>query len=416
MKNGRAGKMMLAAVCIIVLTALLASGCGSKQATGQPIKIGAVLSTTGPNAPLGTSEQKALTLLQTQLNANGGVNGRPVNFIIVDDASDSTKAASAMSDLIKQQDVVAVIGSSGTGTTMPMVDIADQAMVPLEACAAGIKVTQADPASPPHPYVFRTPPTDLMAAQTVFDFLKNTLKVNKVAILYDSNAFGTSGNDVLKTLLPPAGIQIVSDQSYETKATDMTPQLNNIKATDAQAVVVWGTNPGPATIAKDMKQLGMDMPLVNSHGVANKTYIELAGDASNGVYLPAGRMLVPSSIPAGPWKDVVDKFIADFSKEYGTNPDTFAGHGWDAGNIIVNALKVSGVDRTKLRAQIENTKNYAGVDGIFNYSAKDHNGLNKNDLIMVRIVNGNWETLSVAGTAKTPNSAPSSSTSSSSTK
>ena len=236
-------KLLIVVVVVTTTSLLLSAGCAPKKASGAEYKVGVVLSTTGPNGPLGTPEQQALTLYEKQLNDKGGINGRPIKFIILDDASDPTKASSAMTDLVKSQNVLAVIGSSGTGTTMPMVDIAQQANVPLEACAAGIKVTTPTPGGPPNKWVFRTPPTDAMAAEKVVDYLAKSLKVNKVAILYDSNPFGSSGNEVLKTLLPTKDIVIVSDQSYETKATDMTPQLNNVKGTDAQALIVWGTNP-----------------------------------------------------------------------------------------------------------------------------------------------------------------------------
>ena len=143
-----------------------------------------------------------------------------------------------------------------------------------------------------------------------------------------------------------------------------------------------------------MKQMGMTIPFVGSHGIANMTFVEQAGDAANGVVFPAGRMAIPESIPEGTeWRDVVDEFRADFKAEYGSEPNTFAGHGWDAGLIVANALKISGEDRSKLRDEIENTKDFAGVGGVFNYSAKDHNGLNANDLIMVKVVNGQWQWL-----------------------
>lgn len=390
----RGFKLFIVVMVVTTASLLLSAGCKPKKASGAEYKVGVVLSTTGPNGPLGTPEQQALTLYEKQLNDNGGINGRPIKFIILDDASDPTKASSAMTDLVKSQNVLAVIGSSGTGTTMPMVDIAQQANVPLEACAAGIKVTTPTPGGPPNKWVFRTPPTDAMAAEKVVDYLASGLKVKKVAILYDSNPFGSSGNEVLKTLLPTKDMVIVSDQSYETKATDMTPQLNNVKGTDAQALIVWGTNPAPSAIAKNMKQMGMTIPFVGSHGIANMTFVEQAGDAANGAVFPAGRMAIPESIPEGTeWRDVVDKFRADFKAEYGSEPNTFAGHGWDAGVIVANALKISGEDRSKLRDEIENTKDFAAVGGVFNYSTKDHNGLNADDLIMVKVVNGQWQWL-----------------------
>ncbi len=381
----------IALLLALVVIAFAFSGCGSsgtqtKQPEGGTYKIGAVLSTSGPAAPLGQPEQKSLLLLQKQINDKGGINVKKVEFIIKDDASDPATATTAINELINTDKVLAVIGSSSTGATLAMAPVAEKGQVPLVCCAAGTKIT-----SPVNQWVFRTPPTDSMALTKVLDYLKNTLKVTKIAVLHDANAFGTGGADELQAKAPSYGIDIVSRQSYATTDTDMTAQLTKIQQANPQALVVWGTNPGPAVAAKNLQQLGMKIPYIGSHGIANQTFITLAGPAANGVVFPAGRLLIPSTIPAGSaWAKAVDDFSKAYKAEYNQNIDTFAGHGYDAGNIVVNATKKAGADPAAIRAEIEKTKDFAGIGGVFTYSPTNHDGLNTSDLIMIKIDNGKW--------------------------
>jgi branched-chain amino acid transport system substrate-binding protein len=389
-------KPALVVLALALAVSFAALGCGgtSEQAsttpkplpTGSAYKIGVVLSASGPNAPLGQAEQRSLLLLEKQVNESGGINGHLLDIVIEDDASDPAKATTAATKLITTDKVAALIGSSGSGPTLAMVPVVDNAKIPLISMAAGTKITQ-----PVNALVFRTPPTDSMAITKVLEYLQKSLKVTKIAILNDANAFGTGGADELQSKAPKYGIQIVDRESYGSTDTDMTAQLTKIKGTDAQAIVVWGTNPGPASIAKNMQQLGMTIPFIGSHGIANKKFIELAGSAANGVVFPGGRLLIPSSIPAGTaWRKAVDDFSAAYKAEYGMDIDSFAAHGQDAGGIIVAAMKKAGIDSTKLRNQIEKTKDYAGVDGVYTYSPTNHDGLNTSDLIMIKVENGAW--------------------------
>jgi len=366
-------------------------GCGKKEdepvtPTKEPYKVGAVLSISGPNAPLGTPEQRAIRLFEKEINAKGGINGHPLEVIIEDDESDPAKASTAVTKLITQMNVLAVVGSSGTGTTLAMSPIVEREQVPLVSCAAGAQIT-----NPINKWVFRTPPTDTMALQKVLEYLKNTVKVTKVAVLHDANAFGTGGADALQAQAPNYGIQVIARESYGSTDTDMTGQLTKIKQTAAQALVVWGTNPGPAVVAQNMKQLGITIPYVGSHGIANKKFIELAGSAADGVVFPAGRLLIPSSIPKNSaWRKAVDRFAAAYKKEYQLEIDTFAAHGYDAIAMVAEAIKKAGPDRAKIRDEIEKLKGFVGIDGVYNYSPTNHDGLTADDLIMIKIVNGKW--------------------------
>lgn len=388
MRNPRVTlKLSIVVMCLIVAMSFTLLGCGKKQVdeSKTPYKIGVVLSATGGNAPLGTAEKNSLMMLEKQINDEGGVEGHAVRFIIEDDESDPAKASVAVNKLIKQDNVIAVIGSSGTGPTLAMVPVCEKEQIAQVCMAAGTKITH-----PVNKWVFRTPPSDSMAIDRVLAYLKDDLKVKKIAVLHDANAFGTGGADELAQKAPAAGIEIVARESYGSADTDMTAQLTKIKDTPAEALVVWGTNPGPAIIAKNMQQLGMKIPYIGSHGIANKKFIELAGPAAEGVVFPAGKLLVPDSITDPDWKAAVEKFAADFKAAYNLDIDTFAAHGYDAGNIIFEALKRDASDKAAVRDQIEKTKDFIGVDGSYTYSPTDHDGLNVDDLIMIKVVNGAW--------------------------
>lgn len=377
--------IVIVIAAVLVFTAAMLAGCGQAAKAGK-FKIGVILSLSGPAAPLGQSEQRSINLLKQQLDKAGGINGTPVEFLIQDDESDPSKANIAANKLIDQEKVCAIVGCSTTGSTLAIMPTAEKQMIPVIAMAAGTQVTQ-----PARKWVFSVAPSDGLVVQRVLLYFKNEIKVKNIAVLHDSNAYGTGGADQVKAQAPKYGISIVANESYGSADTDMTAQLTKIAQTPAQVIMVWGTNPGPASIAKNMQQLNIALPFVGSSGIANQKFIELAGTASNGVVFAASRLILPSTIPAGSkWADAVESFSSTFKQEYKTNIDTFAAHGWDSSNMAVNAIKAVGEDSAKIQARVQGLKNYAGVDGVFTYSATDHAGLKVDALVMVKIENGQW--------------------------
>jgi branched-chain amino acid transport system substrate-binding protein len=216
-----------------------------------------------------------------------------------------------------------------------------------------------------------------------------------------SNGYGDSGRAQLQNLSSKYGLTIVSDERYGEKDTDMSAQLTKIKGSDAEAIICWGTNPGPAIIAKNRKQLGVTIPLYNSHGIASPKFIELAGDAAEGTFLPAGKLIVVDQLPdSDPQKEILSKYKADYEGRFGAGTiNTFGGHAYDAFEIAVMAIenaakegvrKAGKVDRATIRDEIEKIKGFYGTGGVFNFSAEDHNGLTKDGFVMVEIKNGDW--------------------------
>ncbi|RLB05554.1 MAG: ABC transporter substrate-binding protein, partial [Deltaproteobacteria bacterium] len=225
----------------------------------------------------------------------------------------------------------------------------------------------------------------------IYSYIKEQ-NIKKIAIITVANAFGESGKEQLIKQAPKFGIELVAQESFGPKDTDMTPQLTKIRATPAQAVVCWGTNPGPAVVAKNMKQLDMKIPLFQSHGVASPKFIELAGDAANGIILPTGKILVAKDIPdSDPQKSALLKYIKDYESRYKTNVSGFGGYAYDGLNLLAIALEKAGTDKAKIRDELEKIKGYKGVSGVFNFSPSEHNGLTMDAFVLVKIVNGKWQ-------------------------
>lgn len=360
------------------------SGCNA-QSSGETLKIGALFAVTGFNSPLGTPEKESVKMLEEQINAKGGVNGRKLEVIVYDTESDETKAVTLAKKLIEQDKVLAIMGPSSTGESLALVDAVQRAKLPLISAAASARITD-----PKNTWVFKTPQSDELVVAELFDHLK-AKGLTRVALLTSSGGFGTTGKAALEAAAPGAGISLVIAETFADKDTDMTVQLTKIKGSNAQAVIVWGTNPGPALISKGAKQLGLTIPIFNSHGIANEKFIELAGDAANGVVFPAGKLLVASVLPeSDPQKGALLSYSKEFQAKYGKPADTFGGHGYDALNLVAKAIEKSGPDRSKIRDELESIKGFAGIGGVFNMSAQDHNGLGKGSVTMIKIADGKW--------------------------
>ncbi len=382
-------KIHLLLLVLIVATALVACN-NSTSGDGEPkvYKIGAIYSKTGPASPLGEPEWNATELLVKQINDNGGINGVPIEVILADDESKQEKAVEEMNRLINDENVLAILGTTTSGPSLAMKGIAMDNEVPV--ISAGASVAIVSPAEE-STWIFKTPHSDAHAAERVFMYL-NAAGLDKVAILADSNAFGASGVQQLEALKGDYGIQVVANESYNTADADMKTQLTKIGKSGAEAVIVWGTNPGPAIIAKNMKELNMKLPFIGSHGIANQSFIELAGAAAEGVVIPTGKLLFPTQIPTtDPQFSVIKGFYDDYTAAYDSEPTNFGSYGFDNIMLVVEALKAGATDRIAIRDYLENDiKDYVGATGIFTFSAKDHNGLKADSMVLAEVKDGKW--------------------------
>jgi len=375
-------------VCLATSIMIAAvSGCAREE---KVYKIGAIFDISGPASSLGIPEKNTADMLMEQINAAGGINGNELKIIFYDTAGDETTTITRVDKLINVDMVSAIVGPSRSGESLAIIEKMQSAETPLVSCAASVKIVE--PVAE-RKWIFKTPQSDVLTGEAIAKYL-NDQNITKVATITTADPFGASGKEQLEKLLPGAGIEIVAKEEFNENDPDTSVQLTKIKGTDAQAVICWSVSGGGATVTKNARDLKMEIPLIMSHGVANKAYIDLAGEAANGVVFPVGKLLVASELPdADPQKPVLLKYAADYKAKTGEEPSTFGGHAWDAIQIVVAAMKKAGDDKAKIRDEIENTKNFVGTGGVFNFSPTDHNGLTKDCLVMVKIVDGKWTLL-----------------------
>ncbi|TGU72456.1 ABC transporter substrate-binding protein [Geomonas terrae] len=372
-------------LAVISITMLLLTTATAAFAAGT-IKIGGLFAVTGPASFLGEPEKKTLELLANELNAKGGINGSKVEVVVYDTGGDATKAVQLANKLIKNDKVVAIVGPSTTGESMAVIPIAEKEQVPLISCAAGIKITD-----PVKKWVFKTPANDHVAAEKIL-IQAEKLKQKNIALITVSDSFGSSGREQLKQMAAKRGFKIVADEVYSPKDTDMTPQLTKIKAAKPDAIICWGTNPGPAIITRNIQQLGIKTQIYQSHGVASKKYIELATpQASEGIMLPAGKLAVFDLLKSSdPQAKLLKDYNTSYKKSYGVEASTFGGYAYDGFQLILAAVKKGATTPAQIRDGIEKNGRLVGVSGIFKMTPADHNGLDLGAFEMVRIVKGDW--------------------------
>lgn len=391
---------VLVFMAMLLIAGLLVAGCGGNKeeakptssSAKEPIKIGMVLDTSGNASSLGMPERNSAILLEEKINAAGGINGQPIKLIIEDSESDESKALLKAKKLVEQDKVVAIIGATTTGTTMSMVKYIESVGVPLISPAASVKIVT--PINE-RKWIFKIPQSDNLIADKMIEYL-NKKNIKKIAFMSASNAFGSSGKELFAKVAAEKGITIVAQEKFGPEDKDMTAQLTRIKGLNPEAVIVWATPPSASTVAKNFRSLGFTVPMLQSHGIANKAFIDLAGADANGVVFPVGKVLAGEDLPdSDAQKKPIMDYIKDYEGKYGPmSRTTFGGHIPDALYLLKQAIETAGsTEPEKVRTAIENTKNFAAVTGNYNFSPEDHNGLTIDSLILVEIVDGKWTLL-----------------------
>jgi branched-chain amino acid transport system substrate-binding protein len=385
-----------AAMAAALAVALVGCGGGATTKTTEttetkpavePIKIGVIVSLTGTYAGLGEPEKNTLEMELARINEAGGVNGRPVELVIEDDATDEAKAVAAASKLIEQDKVVAIIGATGTGQSMAVRGDVDRAGIPQVSMAGGTVITD-----PVDALVFATPWSNKIVVPFTLDYMKKQ-GIKKIALISDSGGFGKDGVAVLEKSVGAAGIKIVANETFNPGDTDMSAQVTKLKGAKADAILMWTAGKEAAIILKNAKDLGVKVPIYGSHGNARMEFVQGAGDAAEGVKFAAGKILIPSLYGEGtPAFKVATDFVSRYQAKYNAAPSTFAGHAYDALYVITEAAgRVQGDLTPKaLRDEIEKTSGFVGIGGTFNLTPTDHNGLSAGDLAMYEVKGGTW--------------------------
>lgn len=379
---------------VVAFAAVLAgsmAGCGGAKSTtsggSETYKVGAILSLTGTYASLGVSEKNALDLEVKRLNEAGGVNGKKIELIIEDDGTDEAKAVAAASKLIGQDNVIAILGATGTGQSMAIRSEIDRAGIPEISMAGGTAITATF-----DPLVFQTPWSNTLVVPYVLKRVADDGH-KKIAVISDSGGYGKDGLTVIKAEAPKAGLEIVIDQTFNPGDTDFSAQLTKAKASDADAIVLWTAGKEGASIVRGASDLGVQLPMYGGSGQAKTEFVQGAGPAAEGFVFGTGRSLEPANW--GPDTEayaVVNGFAERYKAAYGQNPDIFAGHAFDALAILADALKRANGDTSPqaLTAAVEGTKGLVGFGGTFTFSPTDHNGLSADDLAFYEVASGSW--------------------------
>jgi branched-chain amino acid transport system substrate-binding protein len=356
-------------------------------AAQEPIRIGAFLSVTGPAAFLGDPEQKTLELYVEKLNAAGGLLGRKLQLVSYDSGGDAEKARTFAKRLIEQDKVDLIVGGSTTGETMAVVPLVEAAGMPFVSLAGAVVIIE-----PVKKWVFKTPHTDRMACERIFLDMR-ARNLERVALISGAGGFDKSMRAECLKVAPNYKVQIVADEAYGGGDTDMTAQLTKIRNTPGlQAVLNAGFGQGPAIVTKNFRQLAIGVPLYQSHGVASKEFIKLAGDAAEGVRLPAAALLVAETLPdSDAQKKVVVGYSRDYAARYKSDVSTFGGHAYDGLMLAAEAIRRAGsTNKDAVRSALESIRGYVGTGGVVNMSVQDHMGLDVSAFRMLEVRKGGW--------------------------
>jgi len=363
----------------------LAASFQASAAEVEPLRVGALLAVTGPAAFLGAPEARTLEMLVEALNAKGGVGGRKVELLVKDTGGSPEKAISFAKQLIEEHGVFAIIGPATSGESIAVKQIAQEARTLLLSCAAAEVIT-----TPVLPYVFKVAPKDSYAAEMIFRQMQK-MGVKRVGLLSSNTGFGKAGKEQVEKLAPAHGIEIAASEVYDKAATDLTAEVTKLKAAGVQAILNWSIEPAQAIVIKNARQIGLTVPIFQSHGFANVQYAKAAGAAGEGVMFPASRVVVAETLAAADrQRPVVQAYKQAYEARYKEDVSTFGGHAHDALGILVRAVGEAGLDREKVRKAIEGMQGYVGTAGVFNFSPTDHNGLAIDAFEMLTVKDGKF--------------------------
>jgi len=366
---------------LLAIAAVGAAALAAPARAADAIQVGALLAVTGPASFLGAPEARTLELLVEDLNARGGIGGRRLQLVVKDTGGSPEKAISFAKQLIEEEGVVAIIGPSTSGETMAVKAVAEEGRTVLLSCAAAEVIV-----NPIARHVFKVAPKDSDAAELIFRQMKK-MGIARIGLL----SFGKAGKEQVEKAAAAHGIQIAVNEVYDKAATDLTAEVTKLKAANVEAILNWSIEPAQSIVLKNARQIGLSLPVFQSHGFANIQYAKAAGAAAEGVLFPAGRLVVADALADGDrQKPVLLAYKKAYESRYREDVSTFGGHGYDAFSILVKAIQAAGTDREKVRSAVEGTRGFVGTAGVFDFSPADHNGLGIDAFEMVTVRNGRF--------------------------
>ena len=374
------------------LALLCAAVAGFSTAAWADVNVGVTVSATGPAASLGIPERNTIALMPRE------IAGQKINYIVLDDASDTTAAVTNTRKLISENKVDIVLVSTTTPNSLAMIDAVTESKTPMISMAASASIVE--PVDAKKRWVFKTPQNDIMMALAIAEHMAAS-GVKTAAYIGFSDAYGEGWAREFSKALELKKIQLVANERFSRTDTSVTGQVLKIMGAKPDAVLVGGSGTPAALPQKALKERGYAGKYYQTHGVANADFLRVGGKDVEGTLLPAGPVLVAAQLPASnPVRKSALEYIDAYEKAHGKGSvSTFGGHAWDAGLLLKAAVPValnkaqSGTPefRAALRDALEGTKNVAGAHGIFNMSPTDHLGLDQRARVMVKIENGTWK-------------------------
>jgi branched-chain amino acid transport system substrate-binding protein len=355
------------------------------------INIGVTLSATGPAASLGIPEKNTFELLPAT------IGGEKVNWIVLDDASDTTKAVTNTRKLISENKVDAIVGSTITPNSLAMVDVVAEAEVPMVSMAASARIV--DPANPKTKWVFKTPQNDSLMADAIAVHMKAG-GVKRIGYIGFNDAYGEGWLAEIKRSAKTAGIEVVAEEKYNRTDASVTGQVLKLVAAKPDAILIGASGTPGAMPQKELAARGYPGKIYQTHGVANPDFLRVVGKDGNGTILPIGPMLVYEQLPdSNPVKKTAAAYIGTYEAKYGKDSrSTFGGHAYDAYMLLAAAIPEAQKKakagtpqfRAALRDALEGIKEMPATHGVYTMTPIDHNGLDNRARTMIRIDNGKW--------------------------
>ncbi|MFN5048796.1 ABC transporter substrate-binding protein [Roseateles sp.] len=377
----------------LIKSLLAASLAGLGLAAHADINVGVTVSATGPAASLGIPEKNTFTLMPTT------IAGKKINYIVLDDASDTTAAVSNTRKLITEHKVDVVVGSTTTPNSLALIDAVAEASTPMISMAASARIVE--PVDGKKKWVFKTPQNDIMMALAIVQHMVDN-GVKSAAYIGFADAYGEGWYQEFAKIAGVKGLKIVANERYNRNDTSVTGQVLKLMSAKPDAVLIGGSGTPAALPQKALKERGYTGKFYQTHGVANNDFLRVGGKDVEGTFLPAGPVLVAAQLPANhPVKKSASDYIAKYEAAFGKGTvSTFGGHAWDAGMLLQAAIPAalkSGAQpgtpafRAALRDALESVKELPAAHGVFNMSPTDHLGLDQRARVMVKIENGTWK-------------------------
>jgi branched-chain amino acid transport system substrate-binding protein len=373
----------LAAAAAALLAAALAQA---------DINVGVTLSATGPAASLGIPEKNTVALMPKS------IAGQKVNYIVLDDASDTTAAVSNARKLVSEHKVDVILGSTTTPNSLAMIDVAAETQTPMISMAASARIVE--PMDAKRKWVFKTPQNDIMMSLAIAEHMA-AAGVQTVGFIGFADAYGEGWYQEFSKAAALKKLKIVANERYTRTDTSVTGQVLKLMSAKPDAVLVAGSGTPAALPQKTLKERGFAGKFYQTHGVANADFLRVGGKDVEGTFLPAGPVLVADQLPAShPVKKSALAYVNAYEAANGKGSvSTFGAHAWDAGLLMSSAVPVAlkkaqpgtAEFRAALRDALEASTEVAGAHGIFSMTANDHLGLDQRARVMVKIEGGTWK-------------------------